>query len=341
MSISRPPAPTRSPAAGPGWRGRGSHDLPGDRLERRASRRATGGGISDIFPLPSYQANAHVPKSLNPGHFVGRGVPDVAGDADPESGYEIRVDGRTRSSAAPARSRPLGRPDRANEQATGQGGGFPQPVALQRGGRPMAGSTRSPRGITGRSRPVRAGMLAPDWGSPDGVEILAVVGRGAPAKKRHPGGRGRRQPRTIATDRRWAAEIAIRPLAPTPFLSRTGIRHRRQARPEALHDVSQRSCPGTVGVRPKLWGSGRSSDPAAWSEGVSQSRRPFRKSGKEWKRGEALRTLISYSRGKKNWVRSRRSWQSLMSVLPPGPERSADRERVAPDPDQLVLSGLW
>ena len=150
---------------------------------------------------------------------------------------------------------------------------------------------------------------------------------------------------TIATDR-GGGGISHPSLAPTSFPFFPSPRLRRhpasaQARPEAHHDVSQRSCPGTVGVRPKLWGSGRSSDPAAWSEGVSQSRRPFRKSGKEWKRGEALRTLISYSRGKKNWVRSRRSWQSLMSVLPPGPERSADRERVAPDPDQLVLSGLW
>ena len=54
---------------------------------------ATGGGVSDNFPLPSYQVNAHVPKSINPGHFVGRGVPDIAGDADPESGYKVRVDG--------------------------------------------------------------------------------------------------------------------------------------------------------------------------------------------------------------------------------------------------------
>jgi kumamolisin len=54
---------------------------------------ATGGGVSDNFPLPSYQANANVPVSINPRHFVGRGVPDVAGDADPESGYEVRVDG--------------------------------------------------------------------------------------------------------------------------------------------------------------------------------------------------------------------------------------------------------
>jgi kumamolisin len=54
---------------------------------------ATGGGVSATFPLPTYQANANVPPSVNPGNFVGRGVPDVAGDADPFTGYQIDVDG--------------------------------------------------------------------------------------------------------------------------------------------------------------------------------------------------------------------------------------------------------
>ncbi len=54
---------------------------------------ATGGGVSATFPLPTWQAGAHVPPSVNPGNFVGRGVPDVAGDADPETGYQVEVDG--------------------------------------------------------------------------------------------------------------------------------------------------------------------------------------------------------------------------------------------------------
>lgn len=56
---------------------------------------ATGGGISDVFALPSYQSAAHVPPSVNPGHKVGRGVPDVAGDADPSTGYVTLVDGQS------------------------------------------------------------------------------------------------------------------------------------------------------------------------------------------------------------------------------------------------------
>ena len=39
---------------------------------------ATGGGVSDIFAVPAWQKDAHVPKSVNPGHTVGRGLPDVA-----------------------------------------------------------------------------------------------------------------------------------------------------------------------------------------------------------------------------------------------------------------------
>ncbi len=51
----------------------------------------TGGGVSDRFDLPAWQARAGVP-TVN--GFRGRGVPDVAADADPETGYWVRVDGR-------------------------------------------------------------------------------------------------------------------------------------------------------------------------------------------------------------------------------------------------------
>jgi kumamolisin len=54
---------------------------------------ATGGGVSTTFPLPSWQAKAGVPPSANPGGYVGRGAPDVAGDADPATGYQVEVDG--------------------------------------------------------------------------------------------------------------------------------------------------------------------------------------------------------------------------------------------------------
>ncbi len=54
---------------------------------------ATGGGVSTVFAMPTWQANAKVPAPS--GSAGGRGVPDVAGDADPATGYTIRVDGQT------------------------------------------------------------------------------------------------------------------------------------------------------------------------------------------------------------------------------------------------------
>jgi kumamolisin len=53
---------------------------------------ATGGGVSRQFGLPAWQATAGVPAA--PGGGTGRGVPDVAGNADPATGYQVLVDGQ-------------------------------------------------------------------------------------------------------------------------------------------------------------------------------------------------------------------------------------------------------
>ncbi|MGA7413219.1 MAG: S53 family peptidase [Bryobacteraceae bacterium] len=55
---------------------------------------AGGGGVSGAFPLPAYQNSAKVPKAPKPKNFKGRGVPDVTGDGDPDTGYNILVDGQ-------------------------------------------------------------------------------------------------------------------------------------------------------------------------------------------------------------------------------------------------------
>jgi kumamolisin len=55
---------------------------------------ATGGGVSDFFPLPGYQKQISVPFSINT-HFKGRGLPDVAANADPNTGYKVLVDGES------------------------------------------------------------------------------------------------------------------------------------------------------------------------------------------------------------------------------------------------------
>ena len=54
---------------------------------------AGGGGVSTVMPLPSWQSKSKVPK--NPKGRTGRGVPDVAGNADPKTGYQIVLDAKS------------------------------------------------------------------------------------------------------------------------------------------------------------------------------------------------------------------------------------------------------
>jgi len=53
----------------------------------------SGGGISNAFAKPWWQSWANIPTSVNPSGHVGRGVPDVAGNADPASGYMLILNG--------------------------------------------------------------------------------------------------------------------------------------------------------------------------------------------------------------------------------------------------------
>ncbi len=66
---------------------------------------ATGGGVSRKFALPEWQRNHSVP--LAPSGFVGRGVPDVSGQADPHNGCAILVGGFRCSSAGTSAVAPL------------------------------------------------------------------------------------------------------------------------------------------------------------------------------------------------------------------------------------------
>jgi kumamolisin len=66
-----------------------------------AANEGAGGGVSDEFALPSWQADAGVPARAGSGSGSGsgsgaggRGVPDVAGNADPATGYQIYSGGK-------------------------------------------------------------------------------------------------------------------------------------------------------------------------------------------------------------------------------------------------------
>jgi kumamolisin len=89
---------------------------------------ATGGGVSVEFtPAPSYQT------ALNPTNVdtkkAGRGVPDVSGDADPETGYQVLVDGQPQAIGGTSAVAPLwaGLTALMNE-AIGRPVGFLQPL---------------------------------------------------------------------------------------------------------------------------------------------------------------------------------------------------------------------
>jgi kumamolisin len=68
-------------------------------------RGATGGGVSRRFPTPPWQKKHGVP--LSPNGRKGRGVPDVAGPADPRRGCAILVGGRRCSSVGTSAVAPL------------------------------------------------------------------------------------------------------------------------------------------------------------------------------------------------------------------------------------------
>jgi kumamolisin len=137
---------------------------------------ATGGGISDVFPLPSYQNGAGVPPSANPNKNVGRGVPDVTGDADPTTGYVTRVDGNPDVIGGTSAVAPLwaGLIALIN-QSIGKPVGFINPLLYQ-----DASTARDLNDITsGNNGAYSAG---PGWdacsglGSPIGAQVAAALG---------------------------------------------------------------------------------------------------------------------------------------------------------------------
>jgi kumamolisin len=55
---------------------------------------AGGGGVSTFFALPTWQSGLETTDADGDATPLGnRGIPDVAGDADPDTGYDVRIDG--------------------------------------------------------------------------------------------------------------------------------------------------------------------------------------------------------------------------------------------------------
>jgi kumamolisin len=153
--------------------------------ETSSDEGATGGGVSTVFAKPAWQANANVPAASD--SAGGRGVPDVAGDADPTTGYTVRVDGQTMVIGGTSAVAPLwaGLVAVANQQL-GASVGFIQPaIYASKAAKAFNDITQGNNGAfaagpgwdacTGLGSP-RAGKLIP---------LLAQVGTGAsPAPKK-------------------------------------------------------------------------------------------------------------------------------------------------------------
>jgi kumamolisin len=136
---------------------------------------ATGGGVSDYFPLPVYQNATGIPPSANPGGHRGRGVPDVAGDADPATGYKTLVDGQELIIGGTSAVAPLWAALIALiNQKLGHPVGFLNPL--------LYGSlvgTNSFRDITSGNNGAYSAKAGWDpctgWGSPNGTNLLMAL----------------------------------------------------------------------------------------------------------------------------------------------------------------------
>ena len=146
------------------------------------SNGATGGGISATFPLPTWQANADVPPSANPGHFVGRGLPDVAGDADPYTGYQVDVDGSNIVVGGTSAVAPLWAGLIACFNSTLKTSvGYLNPTLYQTLA-PVAGTFRDITSGTNGGYSAGPGWDAcTGWGSPNGAAILQALEAMSPA----------------------------------------------------------------------------------------------------------------------------------------------------------------
>jgi len=135
---------------------------------------ATGGGVSDVSPLPSWQAGAGVPPSANAGGKVGRGVPDVSGDADTQTGYSILVDGQQITVGGTSAVAPLWTGLLALlNQGIGKPVGYINPLLYQK-----ASASAFDDVVSGTNGAYKAGPgwdACTGWGSPDGGKLLAVL----------------------------------------------------------------------------------------------------------------------------------------------------------------------
>ena len=141
-----------------------------------ATTSAGGGGVSTFFALPGYQSKAGVPVAAGAGGKAGRGVPDVAGDADPSTGYNVRVDGQDFVIGGTSAVAPLWAGLIAlMNQKLGHPVGFLNPMLY--GSLQGKGVTHDVTSGNNGSYSAKTGWdPCTGWGSPDGAKLLKALG---------------------------------------------------------------------------------------------------------------------------------------------------------------------
>ncbi|HEY6451848.1 MAG TPA: S53 family peptidase [Steroidobacteraceae bacterium] len=143
---------------------------------------ATGGGISNYFARPSYQDHARVPKS--PVGFAGRGLPDLAGDADPNTGYRIFLDGKWQlfggtSAVAPLMAALLALINEQLQKQFSKTAGHINPIVYGPGSAAFRDITSGNNDLAGTLRGEYS--AGPGWdacsgmGVPDGARLLRLL----------------------------------------------------------------------------------------------------------------------------------------------------------------------
>jgi kumamolisin len=140
---------------------------------------ATGGGISDVFPLPGWQVGVGVPDSVNDRH-QGRGIPDIAGNASPNSGYNITADGVASITGGTSAVAPLyaGLVALLNSNLDWQVG-YLNPTLYGLGGtnvfRDVADGVSNALGTAPGYTSVPGWDACTGWGSIDGMQLLTAL----------------------------------------------------------------------------------------------------------------------------------------------------------------------
>jgi kumamolisin len=141
----------------------------------------TGGGVSDITPVPSWQ-EGKVPRSINPGNFAGRAIPDVAANADPNTGYLVMSGGKLGIVGGTSASAPLWASliTRINASIGARTGnlnallyGTIGPAGVLRD---ITSGNNDTDGLLDGQFPAGPGWDAcTGWGVPDGAKLLAAL----------------------------------------------------------------------------------------------------------------------------------------------------------------------